>query len=160
MDSHHYTHQTSFTPQSCGYMLDFRAGAPLWGFLAYLLFSFVFKTTATPSYTAEPPTQATRHRILRCYYTTPNTFWTVSPLLGIAASIPGLARSGAPTMSRPKTNKQEKGRWRGIFQFNHSSLHRQWKFPESTTLREDWSKSWSQWCRLDDQYLWQSADII
>ena len=34
------------------------------GFLAYLLFSFVFKTTATPSYTAEPPTQATRHRIL------------------------------------------------------------------------------------------------
>ena len=26
MDSHHYTPRTSVTPQSCGYMLDFRAG--------------------------------------------------------------------------------------------------------------------------------------
>ena len=116
------------------------------GFSAYLLFSFVFKTTATPSYTAEPPTQATRHRILGCYYTTPNTFWTVSPLLGIAASIPGLARSGAPIHHRHKIQQTRKRMM--MEEFFSLTIHhctRQWKFPKSTTLREDLTLSWSQW---------------
>ena len=113
----------------------------------------MFKYTLTELYIGilgprRPPTQATRHRILRCYYTTPNTFWTVSPLLGIAASIPGLARSGAPIHHRHKIQQTRKRTM--MEEFFSLTIHhckRQWifLFNKSTTLNEDLTLSRSQW---------------